>query len=416
MLKQMKKRIQFLITGLVCFLVIGLGIQVPVTVKAASATVTFSAKSRSVSVGDTFYIVVIVDSNEEIGGFEGYISYDADVAEFISGGSFVNGGDGLLRIHDLDSIEVKSTKKYSIKFKAKKTGDCNFEISDAPAIYNENGDELSVSSNKLIVTVSSSKSLSSNNQLSKLVISPGKLNQAYDNDITTYKAEVPFESEMLFVSAEPKDKEAVVSVEGNESLKVGKNYVHVVVTAPSGKKRDIQIEVTRQQEKVNKKNKKDEEGTQTTGVTVGKDKSDNVVLSESHTYQIVNLKEETQIPEGYEKTSLTIDGKSLHAYAKADSFEKEYLLLYLKNEKGEISFYQYDRIEKTLQRVNGTSLENNRKQDTVVPQKNTDAVTENAAIVVGIMAIIIIILTIALVITILKNKNERESRNFRKTI
>lgn len=405
MLKQMRKRIQYLVAGLVCALIIGLGFQSPVVLRATSATLTFSAEHRSVSVGDTFSVVIILDSNENIGGFEGYVSYDSDIAEFVTGGSFVNGGDGVLRINDVDSADVATTKKYSIEFKAKKTGDCVFDTSDAPAVYNENGDELSVSSNKLKVSVTSSQKLSSNNKLSKLLVSPGELNQSYNNDITAYKVEIPYENDMLFISAVPKEADAVVTVEGNENLKVGKNYVHVIVTAPSGAKKDIQIEVTRREEGASPDKEQEEEKT---GISLSADKDNNVVLTEHHIYQVAKLEEESQIPDGYEKSSITIDGEKLDAYAKSESLEKEFVLLYLTNEKGETRFYQYDRIEKTLQRFEQNSMSASKEEDPVLQNEGKAQTINAAAIVTGILAVIIIILTIALAVVILKNKNEKD--------
>lgn len=407
MLKQMRKRIQYLIAGLVCALVMGVGVQAPLVIKATSATLTFSTENRSVTVGDTFSVVIILDSSENIGGFEGYVSYDSDVAEFITGGNFVNGGDGLLRINDVDSADVATTKKYSIEFKAKKTGECVFDTSDAPAVYNENGDELSVSSNKLKVSVASSKKLSSNNQLSKLLVSPGELNQPYDNDITAYKVEIPYENDMLFISAVPKKEEAVVTVEGNENLKVGKNYVHVIVTAPSGAKKDIQIEVTRLEEGASL-NKDQEEEKEKEGVFLSTDKDNNVVLTEHHSYKLAKLEDENQVPDGYEKSSITIDGEKLDVYTQSNSLEKEFVLLYLANEKGETRFYQYDRIEKTLQRFEQNSMSNSPEEDLVLGNEDKAQSMEPAAIITGIMAVIIIILTIALAVVIMKNKNEKD--------
>lgn len=409
MLKQMRKRIQYLIAGLVCALFIGLGFQQPLVLKATSATLTFSTEKRSVTVGDTFSVVIILDSNEKIGGFEGYVSYDSDIAEFVTGGSFVNGGDGLLRINDVDSADVATTKKYSIEFKAKKTGECVFDTSDAPAVYNENGDELSVSSNKLKVSVASSKKLSSNNQLSKLLVSPGELNQPYDNDITAYKVEIPYENDMLFISAVPKKEDAVVTVEGNENLKVGKNYVHVIVTAPSGAKKDIQIEVTRLEEgAILNKAQEGEKEKEKEGVFLSTDKDNNVVLTEHHSYKIAKLDDENQVPDGYEKSSITIDGEKLDVYTQSESLEKEFVLLYLANEKGEARFYQYDRIEKTLQRFEQNSMPNSPEKEAGFEKEDKAQSMEPAVIITGIMAVIIIILTIALAVVIMKNKNEKD--------
>ncbi len=408
MLNQMKSKIKSFLFLLACFMITGVVLHTPVELKATSANLTFSTQTRAVTVGDTFYVVIILDSSEEIGGFEGYISYNPDRAEFISGGGFVNGGDGLLRIQDVDSAEVKSTKKYSLKFKAKKTGDCTFETSEAPAVYNENGDELSVSSNKLNVTVKNSKKLSSNNELSKLQVSPGELNQSYNNDITAYKVTIPTESNMLFISAETKDKDAVVTVDGNENLEIGKNYVHVVVTAPSGAKRDIQIEVTRE-DKTAQGEKESKEVK--TGISLEKDQTGQMVLTEHHTYSIVKVENEEMIPTGYDKSELTLDGESIEVYAKKEDQEKALLLLYLRNEKGEAEFYQFDRIDKTLQRFVNLD-DSNHTKDIIQKQENTNmSVINIAAVTVAVMACIIIALTIALVTVIMKNKSNQEPKD-----
>lgn len=402
--KQTKNRIKYLIAGLFCAIIMGMGIHTPMVIQATSATLTFSAENKSVTVGDTFYVVIILDSNDKIGGFEGYISYDAKYAEFVSGGSYINGGDGLLRIYDVDSAETANTKKYSLKFKAKKTGDCVFDTSDAPAVYNEEGDELSVSSNKLTVSISKSQSLSSNNDLSQLLISPGELNQEYTNDITAYKTEIPYENDMLFISAVPKEKDAVVTVDGNENLEVGKNFVHVVVTAPSGAKKDIQIEVNRLEEGADKNS--DNQEVQT-GVTVSKDKEDNAVLSATHVYTVAKLEDETLIPEGYGVSSITIDGETLTAYAKGNDLKNEFVLLYLTNENKETGFYQYDRIEKTIQRYDQAEKTSVPEDDVLAQNSGKESALKTNVIVMGVMAGLIIILSISLAVVVMRNKNKK---------
>lgn len=402
--KQTKNRIKYLIAGLFCAIIMGMGIHTPMVIQATSATLTFSAENKSVTVGDTFYVVIILDSNDKIGGFEGYISYDAKYAEFVSGGSYINGGDGLLRIYDVDSAETANTKKYSLKFKAKKTGDCVFDTSDAPAVYNEEGDELSVSSNKLTVSISKSQSLSSNNDLSQLLISPGELNQEYTNDITAYKTEIPYENDMLFISAVPKEKDAVVTVDGNENLEVGKNFVHVVVTAPSGAKKDIQIEVNRLEEGADKNS--DNQEVQT-GVTVSKDKEDNAVLSATNVYTVAKLEDETLIPEGYGVSSITIDGETLTAYAKGNDLKNEFVLLYLTNENKETGFYQYDRIEKTIQRYDQAEKTSVPEDDVLAQNSGKESALKTNVIVMGVMAGLIIILSISLAVVVMRNKNKK---------
>ena len=83
-------------------------------------------------------------------------------------------------------------------------------------------------------------------------------------------------------------------------------------------------------------------------------------------------------------------------------------MLYLTNEKGETRFYQYDRIEKTLQRFEQNSMSASKEEDPVLQNEGKAQTINAAAIVTGILAVIIIILTIALAVVILKNKNEKD--------
>ena len=402
-MKQRKEnRIKYYMFCIITALLLSVGGKAPMLVHATSATLTFSADNKSIAVGDTFYVVVIVDSADYIGGFEGYISYNSDLVEFVEGGSFVNGSSGLLRIYDMDSAESVNTKKYSLQFKAKKTGDCIFDTSDAPAVYNADGDELSVSSNMLTVSISNSSSLSSNSNLSRLLVSPGQLNQEFNNDITAYKVEVPYESNMLFISAEPEEEDAIVTVEGNEDLKVGTNYAHVVVTAPSGAKKDIQIEVVRKEESAEEENQMLEDVE--AGVTITADENNNKILISTHRYQIVELKNALEIPEGYEESSITINSETVKAYIRSNDTENQFVLLYLTNESGETDFYQYDRIEKTIQRYKSSV-----SKVTEAEEDSVSTTTKSFFIIIIAMAGLILILSIALAIVAMKLRNERES-------
>lgn len=382
------------------FVLVMTGVQPVITVHATSATLTFTADKKSVSVGDTFYVVVILDSSEDIGGFEGYVSYDSNMAEFITGGGYVNGGDGLLRIYEMDSTEPATTKKYSLEFKAKKTGDINFDTSDAPAVYSDSGEELSVSSNKLTISISNSQSLSKNNKLKKLLISPGTLNQEYSNDITAYKAEIPYENDMLFISAEPEEEDAVVIVEGNEGLKVGQNYVHILVDAPSGARRDIQIAVTRMEEDASTDNSQQ---TVENGITVSTDEENMTTLQVQHKYQVAELKDIALIPEGYEESDLTLEGNVVQAFVQSNDKENEFLLLYLTNENGQTDFYQFDRVEKTIQRLEQKMTMEKPEQDDVL-----DTSKDNSKnLYIGLLATLaglVIILAAALTVSVLKHR------------
>ena len=408
MKQRTRRKEKYLIICMVIALYLTIGIIVPMQVQATSATLTFTADNKSVAVGDTFYVVVILDSSDVIGGFEGYISYDSDLVEFVEGGNFVNGGGGLLRIYDMNSTDVTSTKKYSLTFKAKKVGDCVFDTSDAPAVYNADDDELSVSSNMLTISITNSQSLSSNCNLTNLLISPGTLNQTYNNDITAYKVEIPYENNMLFISAKPEDEEAIITVEGNSELKVGLNYVHVVVTAPSGAKKDIQIEVTRLEEQMDENIVQNTEEMET-GVTVTDSEENKKILISTHRYEIVDLEEASLIPKGYEESSIKVDKETVKAYITSSNLQNEFVLLYLQNENGETDFYQYDRIEKTIQRFQQEKVY--EEDDILGGDSSSQSASSLLFIIILVMAGLILILSIALAILAVKRKNEKEDNN-----
>jgi len=403
---------------LICIALVSIiSMKTGVVVKASSAGITITTTKKEVQIGDTFTALVSVDSTDIIGGFEGYIEYDEDLLEFVTGGSYVSGGSGLLRISDLDSEEQNESKKYGLQFKAKKKGKSLIEISDTPMVYNADGEELSVSSNQLEVSVINSKKLSKNCKLSKLLISPGTLNQEYSNDISAYKTSIPYENDMLFVSAVPEDSDAVVELEGNDNLQVGKNFVHVIITAPSGKTKDIQIEVTRlgEGESIGDETSETEEenAIEVSNTTKVVEDEFSVLLVSNHQFTVVDLEDENEIPQGYEKSTINIDSKEIPAYISTDMSQSEFVLLYLKNNLGEKSFYQYDRVEKTIQRyVESNKITQNPViEDDGITPKNDKAMT-SSVIAIAVLAGICIILSIVIIAIILKHKKEENEETY----
>ena len=73
-----------------------------IAVKAASATVSITLKETDIKLNDTFNVILKVEASDTIGGFETFLTYDESKMEFISGGSLVSGGDGILRVSDMN--------------------------------------------------------------------------------------------------------------------------------------------------------------------------------------------------------------------------------------------------------------------------------------------------------------------------
>jgi hypothetical protein len=318
---------------------------------ASSAAITFSSKTPQVKKGDTFSVLLTVKSSDTIGDFEAYVSYDPDIMKFETGGAFIDGGDGLLKISDINTIYTSTTKKYSMKFKALDVGTGDVGISDSAVVYNSaDGNEMSVSSNRLSITVASSKKLSKNNSLQSLKISPGTITPGFSKDVWEYSTTVSGDTNQLFVSAIPADSNAVVTVDGDNHLKTGQNIVKINVKAPSGDSKDYTILVKKEEAVPSISPSPTAEAMNDLQVIQD---NGNIYLQKTYKYQLLKLSDESLIPSGYYKTQLVLDGVTVDAYTnKANDLDGEFVLVYAKNENGDIGFYQYDRVEKTLQRYN----------------------------------------------------------------
>lgn len=145
--------------------------------EAAGAGVAIETESATVVKGDYFYIVVTVTSADQIGGFEGYFSYDQHVMKYITGGSVSSGNDDVFTISDTERESAASKIKYSIRFLARKTGDCVVELRKPYGVYDGDGVKMSVASDSLAIRVISKK------RARKLGILPGEEGTAEKGDV-----------------------------------------------------------------------------------------------------------------------------------------------------------------------------------------------------------------------------------------
>ena len=101
---------------------------------ASSATVEFTSGSDVTNVGSEVSIVFTVTSEDAlIGDVETFIAYDPDILQFISGGEFIKGDNGILKVSDKDNTEGVAKKTYNIEFKAINTGVTDIVISGGNA-------------------------------------------------------------------------------------------------------------------------------------------------------------------------------------------------------------------------------------------------------------------------------------------
>ncbi|HHV10513.1 MAG TPA: hypothetical protein GXX75_09585 [Clostridiales bacterium] len=363
--------------------------------QAASADVELSADKADITVGDRISVVIKVGSASYFGDFEANLTYDDSILEYAGGSAAVKGSSGFLRISDMDVLDGDKSRKYTLKFEALKVGICNIEFSGPVMVYDLNtGYEMSVSSNKLTLNVKAPETASKNAKLKSLKTSPTDISPAFSPDVYEYAASVGYDTKRLVITALAEDPKATVSIDGNDSLSEGENKVVISVLAESGDVIEYTINVFRDS-MVGGTPSDTPDGSEVSPepsqgtfevVTVGGEK----YAIYSGRYQLLEPDSSVAIPEGYKEATLILSGARVNAFVPENNEASDFLLIYAKNELGEIGFYQYDRIEKTLQRYNqeGAAIGTPEDQD---PSRETDALREYSGKLQKAIIVIIIL-------------------------
>jgi hypothetical protein len=312
--------------------------------------------------------------------------------------------------------EGSTSRKYTLKFEAMQVGMCEISFSGRAMVYDyETGLEMSVSSNVLTLEVKAAETASSNANLKTFKVSPAEISPAFDKSILEYNANVGYETENLFINALPEDAKATVSISGNDLLKEGENKVIVTVLAESGDVIEYTINVFREYAP--------EEGTTSQEPVISPGASHGlfeVVEIEgekyavySGKYKLIEPDSEVQIPNGYIKTRIIVSGISISAYSPENDLESEFLLIYAMNEFGEEGYYQYDRIEKTLQRYvtdNAIDYDNvdNTDTDDIVNSQEYRNNLNKAAIVIALLSALCVLLIIVMIRLFIRIKGYKE--------
>ncbi|MBQ8549400.1 MAG: cadherin-like beta sandwich domain-containing protein [Lachnospiraceae bacterium] len=358
------KRGLFMILFAMAVLVFG----APETAQAAMASIDLQTESDTVRVGDEFEVTLWINVQPAegespqaaiIGDFEAYLIYNADVMEFVTAPSCITGGAGMLRIADMGADASVGSRKYVIRFRAIARGVSDVSLDSRPIVYTYGMDEaMSVSSNVLTLAVEAAQDASDNANLSALKVSPGKLSPAFATTVREYEVTVPYETEMLVVSALTEDENAVVGVNGSTGLQVGRNTVVVTVTAENGTEKRYYLYVTREKEAPEPT--KAPEKPEPVGFEKGLHASQTeggILLSFGGSYKVSEEDSAYVAPTGYEETVLYVDGIRIKAYVKRDTPDVDFYVLVLEDELGVSGYYRYDREQQTLQRYDESRIE-----------------------------------------------------------
>lgn len=331
----MKKWLSLCLTALLLF---GLCFSA-LPVSAAGTSVQVTASAAAATVGETVTVTVKYTADSAIGSLDGTLSYDAALMEYVSlSGADGSGNAGVTRISYFDRTGNPSkTLTFTVKFKAKAVGTCQFSMATSELVDWETYAPLGTPSGNVSVNVKN-PSLSGNANLTELYISSGKLSPAFSSSVTEYQIVVPYSTTVLTVSAKTADANAKLEVVGSKELKVGKNTRVVEVTAPNGTVKSYTLNITRQENSGTENPANTTEPSSPaalTEVTVGEKK---LLLAKDLTG--------VTLPLGYTQTTATVNGTEFPA---AQDASKTVLLLYLTDEKGENgAFYVYETANMTF--------------------------------------------------------------------
>jgi len=388
------KRIYYLLFILMSFSLLS------TNVYAATASVKVS--SSTVTAGKKVTITTTISSNKTIFFIEGTLS---------CGGAGVNKNQSL--VFDNNSNNVYS-KSYSLTVSPTTTGTITCVTKGVKVIDASKNEWQSVSNKTAYVTV---RTTSSNSYLSSLSIEGYELDSAFNKDVFEYSVTVKEGTESVKINAKAADSYAGISGTGTVSVSEGVNDISIIVTAENGSKRTYKLKVTVKEFapiKVNvngteysvvRKRKnlpKVSEYFKEKDITISEELIEGY-YSEDLDYTLVGLKDsagkvsyyiydndkytlyneqvfngmtlriiDKELPNGYVKKSFTHNDTDIVGYqeVKMDIIKNTYALsdneiegnnfylfyaINLDTKKEEL--YQYDALEKTVQRYNTLILD-----------------------------------------------------------
>ncbi len=376
---------------------------------AANATIEFEADKMIAKAGDTITVTMTISTGDgELGDIDAFIAYNSSVLEYVSNTKKISGNSGLLMLRDIAKESGGAKKEYKLQFKALAAGVSTVEISGGRAEVMNFTDKtlMTTSFDSISVAVGAAADASNDNTLKSLKLSPGKLDQEFDPEILSYRVTLPYSDEFIVFSAIPNDNTATVEIKGNEDLVVGWNHPKITVTAESGKIREYEFSVYRQSEKETQDAQgKDliEELVSSDNFKVLNDDGTKIIQSQ-YAYQLVDLEDSSKIPTGYQKTSMKIfDSISIPVYTLSNNVNSDYLLIYASDASGVPQFYQFDKVEKTIQRYNGNLRDTVSRNDAV--EMTADEYSQklnNFAIIIAVLASLLAMLLVLSVKLLIK--------------
>ena len=241
----MKKKIALL---LVFVLVLGLaviGISSKDKVYAKEAQMYLEVPEL-VKKENEFTVKVVLNSDVDLYSVDAYLSYDADLLEFVPEDDCVTGAAGVLEIKDTYDAETKNAA-YELTFKALDTGKVEIALTDVFLVDYADLDYMEVASSAKSIEIGINTAEDTEARLSELLVAPDDLTEPFNPGKLEYEMHVGLDVEMIGVSAIPMEEDSIIGLEMPEKLQIGENTVLITVTAPSGHVKTYTIKVYREE-------------------------------------------------------------------------------------------------------------------------------------------------------------------------
>lgn len=370
-----------------------------------------STTSNSVIVGNS--ITLTIKGNDLAGKFS-ITSSNNSVVSVSNGSVFVDNDTQQITLNTknvgaavITIIPSDVTSYGGESVKGNKT--INITVKEKPPVNNNNGGSGS-SSYKPVAK-------SSNSYLTSLTIDGYELDNAFDKETLEYTVTLKAETEKIKINAQLADSQATVTGVGEVNVSDGTNVFEIIVTAENGSKRTykltanvlelepIKVTIDKEEYTVVRKRKdlpKISEYYEEANIKI----NDNVIegyYNDTLKYQLIGLKNskgnidyyiynngkytlykeytfngtvlqvlDKSLDESYKKTNFVYDGDKITSYQEVkldllkntyaidnnDIVGNQFYLFYAKNiETGKEYLYQYDALEKTVQRYNTQVLD-----------------------------------------------------------
>lgn len=451
------KLIKIMLIALLCISICFTIFSKPEKTYASEGTITVKASAGEVIAGNTITVEVKLNNPAGITSANFELIYDGNIFAYVSGmdGS---GFNGVIPFSVTGGATEQTEYKWNITFKANQTGTCNFTIKGYQFIdtdVNDFSPACGSASVKVMAVGSDDATLSS------IQVGGANLSPAFAKWTLDYKCYVDNSVTSVNIAAASSQGGRVEIAGNTDNLAVGNNYVTITSYAPNGKAMKYNLNIFRLEPpteppasfKVTMDGKEynvssefdagkvpdgfevelgsyngkdvitatgsatgftlmylvDSEGNGNFYVYDGKNFYPYIVISNSeNTYYVFDSRKADTSMAGEEK-DVKIKDTAIKGYV-----DGEYIYFYAMNSNKKYSWYSYDTVEGTIQRLRTTSPEiiedETTPEDTAstpVTGKNDDGVSFNNKNIIIIGGALLLIVIAGAVIFLISKKTKK---------